>query len=425
MSRLRSLGIALEDNEEDQLPKEDGQEAVTGELISDESAVSQDAGEVGAMVTSLEEAGEDLEDLEKVQDVAEGTLEEGDREGMDPVTAQMTDIAVEAIRERLGLRGTYNRVSLEAFGSKSSRVSATNIAIEGISETFKKAMAAVLAGIQAIIKRILDFFKRIFSFNKKLLPAIDSLIKKAEALQKEGKKASETKIEDTALASSFANPALDDLLQTHLEFSEAVVKLNTGLKMLPAQLAGTLLGGTVLDKSMENQLKLVSKVVIEYFKPLAPVFPHKNNGGVDSDPFFDGSVATATMPKDSLAFPKIEFNAPQKAGSSASSLDVLTPGEQITLLKKLKKVIEASEDIVKMDSEVQKFGEGIAKATEQAEAKAGKVSLADHVVVKEITMLYRSSTAMFASVNLHIPAKNAAFGKALCHYVQASQKLYA
>ena len=90
--------------------------------------------DVEAGTAEVDQATADADTLERIADTAETAEAEG---GLDPVAAEIAEIAVESIYTRLGVvRNSYP--ALESFSGKTGRKRATQIAVEDIKETVKK-----------------------------------------------------------------------------------------------------------------------------------------------------------------------------------------------------------------------------------------------------------------------------------------------
>ena len=414
MSRLKSLMVSLEDNEENKVEE---QEPITGEVVAEGAEVAQAAAEGSMVNDAADEATEDLGDLEKIQDVVEDTVADNGP-GMDPTTAKMADIAVEAIRERLGLRSQAGRVSMESYGDKNRRAAATRIALEGIGDSIKKGFGKVMEVIKALIKRVVEFFKKIFSFNRNMLKVIEKLRANAEKIQSENLEFEKEPIEGLKLPAAFENANAFANLDVHMALTKAVGKLNSTMKTLPMSLDSSLMSGTILNKSEEKVKEILDRSISVYFKPLTEVFTQTSGGKSVSKPLYDGTVITATADETGWLFPKIDFSS---AGEEkiADSLKVLPVGTQLNWLTKLKNLIEETNNISESDKDVQKFGEGMAKGGERFMKASGTE---DDKMSGELIKFYRSSVQMFASLNLQLVAKNVAFTKGMCQYIQESQK---
>ena len=135
--------------------------------------------DVEAGTAEVEQASADAETLTRIADTAEAAEEEG---GLDPVAAEIAEIAVESIYARLGVqRQSYP--ALESFSGKTGRKRATQIAVEDLKETVKKIWAAVVVAFQKMVDFVKNFFAKIFDANRKLLSRINALEKQTRNLK--------------------------------------------------------------------------------------------------------------------------------------------------------------------------------------------------------------------------------------------------
>lgn len=130
--------------------------------------------DVEAGTAEIDQATADAETLTRIADTAEAAEAEG---GLDPVAAEVAEIAVESIYARLGVtRSSYP--ALESFSGRTGRKRATQLAIEDIKETVKKIWAAIVNAFQKIIDFVKNFFGKMFDANKKLKARINALNQK-------------------------------------------------------------------------------------------------------------------------------------------------------------------------------------------------------------------------------------------------------
>lgn len=130
--------------------------------------------DVEAGTSEIEQASADADTLGRIADTAQAAEADG---GLDPVAAEVAEIAVEAIYARLGIkRSSYP--ALESFSGRSGRVRATRYAVEDIKETVKKIWAAIVVAFQKMYDFVKNFFAKIFDANRKLMARINSLEKR-------------------------------------------------------------------------------------------------------------------------------------------------------------------------------------------------------------------------------------------------------
>ncbi len=138
-------------------------------LQADDAAVDQTV----AVAETLETVGEALEVAEEAG-------------GVSPEAAAALEPALECLYGLIGA-SARRRPSLESYGGTNSRRAATNLSMEDVKETAKKAWDAVIAAIKKAIQFISDFFFKIFNNADKLKKRAEELVKQAGASKAEAK----------------------------------------------------------------------------------------------------------------------------------------------------------------------------------------------------------------------------------------------
>ena len=197
----RGLVAAMESEGENNTPVEEVMAADSAETSLVEAA---DAGAaVDAEVTQIESAQADSETLGDIADTLEASEETG---GVDPVAAELAEVAIESIYNRLGIT-RKEKPALEAFADKKTRITATRIAVEDIKATMKKIWDAIVAAFMRVADWLKNFFAAIMDSNEKLAQRADALEKKAKATT--GELASETMPAGSVAKSLGTNGAFD------------------------------------------------------------------------------------------------------------------------------------------------------------------------------------------------------------------------
>jgi hypothetical protein len=174
---MRKLGLALLSEEMADVPT--GESTVNGEDIASTEEVSSGGAELESDLGSMTEATDGVELVEQVKDVLEEAAEKG--EGVDATAAELATLVSEHFRGRMGITGR-SMPSLEAFGSASSRVAATNLALLSISDTVSRAWEAIKAFFKNIWEKIKAFYKKIFTATGRMKARSIALRTKAASL---------------------------------------------------------------------------------------------------------------------------------------------------------------------------------------------------------------------------------------------------
>jgi hypothetical protein len=203
--RLKSkkLRIVLESSDE-LLPDESTLVEVIDMDLSD---LNEPANYLEEITNSSEEANIDINSLCEIEKVMEETVIAG--QGIDPQSAEMTEIALESIMNRLGIKKTERLMpSLESFNNVNTRVISTKIAIEGINDLITRILTAIKEAINNSIKLIKDFYNSFLKKNKEVSDKLKSLLTKLKEDISDNNVSTEDmnesrKIEDKHLISAF------------------------------------------------------------------------------------------------------------------------------------------------------------------------------------------------------------------------------
>lgn len=134
---------------------------------SAEAAIAETADAAGAVAegtTQIESAQNDADALTSIIETVEGSEAEG---GLDPVAAEVVEVAVESIYQRLGIK-KKPLVSVEAFSNKTGRLRATNVAVEDWKEQVKRVWKAIVEAFGKVLAWIQNFFRGLFDASAKL-----------------------------------------------------------------------------------------------------------------------------------------------------------------------------------------------------------------------------------------------------------------
>ena len=177
------------------LPVEEAQVLETRAQVAEESfrifASEQEGVVLQDQIENTVEAGEDLEAL---SDIAAGAADEG---GLDRAGAEVLTEAVDNAAAKAGIDSdSVNMPAAESFGGRTSRVTATQLAVEGIGDQIKKIWQAIIDGMKKAWEWIKDHWFKLFGGYEKLKSRAEAIEKKASGTSG---KATETKIEDGGL----------------------------------------------------------------------------------------------------------------------------------------------------------------------------------------------------------------------------------
>ncbi len=151
----------------------DNAESLETDMIElNEDAANQDAGEA-----EVAEASDVVEALESLKVVLESANANG---GLDRNGAAILAVTTKHLYSRVGIQN-HSSVALESFGSTSSRMGATSIALEGIKEQVKKIWDAIVAWLEKGVQWVTDYYFKVFGSAEKMKKRAAALSEKANA----------------------------------------------------------------------------------------------------------------------------------------------------------------------------------------------------------------------------------------------------
>ena len=167
----RGIILAMEEYEGGM---DDGQEVDGAELASATVETNDEANEITSDSDQVVDASDDANTVGEIRDQMEESVEEG--EGMDETSAEIAEVAIEALASRLGYP-YYGRVlpAKESFGGRTSRIQATRIAIEKADNIFVRAWDAIVKTVKKIINKVVGWFRKLFDNTKKLQKAAEKM----------------------------------------------------------------------------------------------------------------------------------------------------------------------------------------------------------------------------------------------------------
>jgi len=392
-------------------------QGVPAEVEAQAAEVAEDAQDVQQEVQSMEDAVADAETLDMIADTAESSVEEG--EGMDPVAAEIAEVAVESIYARLGVERKAIP-SLESFGSAGSRKSATRIAIEDWKDTVKKVWEAVKKFFVNLYEKIKAFFLNVVNTFRSLEKAAKSMKARVDGLKGEAK---EKTIKDKSLAKGLGRGETGTV--TAAKASETVKIMNQAVKELPSSLDNAKQGLEFIRDISGTAQKLLGAKESEKFDTAAKAYADAmKKNPIESKALFNGDVLAITTKdgEDSYAF-SLTVKQSDKGGEE---LNVLSKQEMLNICDEvisLAKSIEETSKSMKKFEEINKSVSSIVSnvvklasdSTENSENK--KILVASRTFVVSIG----SITTKNSSVVMGLSTKA---GRAALSYVAKSMNQY-
>ena len=235
----RGLVAAMEAEGDEVVEDKKGDEAESVSAEVDE--VNQDAAEGEAAEADVEEAADTAEALESIVVAMEACVANG---GLNRDAANVVNLAVGHMYARVGIR-TKAMPALESFGSNSSRIGSTQIALEGIKEEIQRIWKAIVDAIKKSIAWVTDHFMKIFGAAQKMEKRADALAKRADATN--GQEMKEKTFDNDRIVKALH---IGGAVLATAAGAEQIKKLATVLFTEAAQNAGE--AGEAMAKSLED-----------------------------------------------------------------------------------------------------------------------------------------------------------------------------
>lgn len=392
-------------------------EALTAEDMAEAGEgveeVAVDSAEVDELATAIEDAEVAADNLEETAEVLEAGVESG--EGVSEETAQAAEIAVEAALNMLGTshRGSSLMPSLESWGSGQSRLQATKIALEGVTDKIKEIWKKVVEFVKMIAQKVVDFFVKFFDNTDRLKKNVVKA--RAKVNEASGNKPKETNLKSGSVATYFNNG------QGKSDFTTAIAIIENHTAQAAGSAALVNAASTAVEK-LKAFDTASAKSAIEGVVVSAPAFTkgeHKGTQGIVqgafSAPMIGGRRLFVGIGGDTEPELTLEIVEPEK--KSIKEAVALDKAECLTMLNKVEELAKATEEYKKVKAKI----EGMTKATANladAAIKAVDNEGSQAGVRKAVTSIARNVNRMVTM----LPAWNVKVGNVALNYVLASVK---
>lgn len=375
---FNTKGLVAAMEEEEKRVEAEGVPAEELEIAENAAETSEAVAEVSEGETELAESDAQMEEAEEVSEtltaVAECMAISAANGGMDKYSAQAVTIAVEHLYSRVGGRRPA-MPAMESFGGTSSRIGATQLAMEDIKDKIREIWRAIVAQIKKAIAWVKDHFTKIFGAANKLEKRAKAIFEKADKTTDPIK---ETKIENERLVKTLyqgtdvaASAAGAELLKTvgNKVFSSYAAKSNDSGEAIANALEGVNKDTTIVD--------LLSKVTPALTSDIEGMSAntHQTNApegtGVKSTAELPGGRAIVSFMHDAKGFENIsdckiflgDFNPGVKAPSK-TSVDTMKAQECKKVASAIESLAVEIQGYKKQIEKVTKIKERVAKAAE-------------------------------------------------------------
>ena len=350
MARKNIALLALEGEMiEDQLPVENA------EVVADQIEASPEA-----ELVEMQEIAQEMDDIEAARDEGMDTVETMGRVeekleeaidetgGIDPIAAEAIKICLEHMQCRMTGGTVMKTFALEGFKSKTTRIQATNMAMESFKETAKKVWDGIIATIQRAMKAVKDFFARFFDAAKKQAYRADQLAKAAEAKKNakvEGKVKAQVILR---LDNKFIEGAA---LKSALESNHKIVQ-DQALYGIGVSDKFVSVAEKALKKAVEGGDDAEFKELEDALTELCGGLKEKGEGKYESDALIGDVVIKAELVLEKAKLTVAMSDSAAKKDMEPAEIDAVEPAKVAEIAKTVKAQME---DLAKAQDEIKKI----------------------------------------------------------------------
>lgn len=394
MRRISGRGVVALEEEEvaavaaAEAPAMDNAESLETDMLE----VSESAAEQGEEDAQVEEAAEVVEALESIAECLKVSAANG---GLDRHSAAAIGVATQYMYSRVGIK-SKSMPAMESFGGTSSRVGATQLAMEDIKDKAKEIWASIVAAFKRMLAWVTDHFNKIFGSAEKLQKRAQAVVKMAE--DKNGKKAEKTKFEGASLVKALRAGPTDigdvkagmDKVLAHAKFvldTHAQATIANGDKIVEA----------IGDKAKAEAIKLVpaaGKEVTgdEYGKAPEGTKYRTEDGFLGNKVWFTCSVQNPVQGDTAMAlFGKIKEGMQPAAGDkdpTKTEVSVIDPGKAEAIAKVVEALGAELQTFRKTNTKLQEL---LKKAIAAAEAASKSADTEEDKEKKAYALASRSA----------------------------------
>lgn len=422
--------IALENADHDAQPDIAATQTELEAGVSDQDMVQT---EVEDMTAAIESAIDEAGNLEEIEDTLEESVESG--EGVSEDTARVVDVAVESMRLRLqmpeSIRSSRIVPSLESFGSTASRLTATQIALEGIVDTLKKVWETIKRVAAQVWEKIKSFLTGLFRSTGMLKKHLEALKAKASAVSA-GAKPAKDKLDSKSLALSLGDgkaanlSTANEMAGNAEKILDASASFTQGLNKNAAEIIRALGSDNNYNIKADDLLSIVK----DSFSKLPVVKDEKDKttyGPFSGDKVFtleiksegNDTAINFAMAKGESKLTEIEaLNKSQLDGAIARALAL------VKVLEDRNKISGAADKASKLLQQVIDKGISIVGSADKAmasDSEAGKEALAERSKQhKQAQKSVRTFIGLSSRINSSFPGIAFSTAKAMADYVSLS-----
>ena len=391
MRRINGRGVVALEEEEIKVAEAEAAPAMDNaeSLETDMLEVSESSAEQGEEDAQVEEAAEVVEALESIAECLKISAANG---GLDKHAAAAIGKATQYMYGRVGIK-SKSMPALESFGGTSSRVGATQLAMEDIKDKAKEIWAAIVAAFKRMLAWVVDHFNKIFGSAEKLQKRAQAVIKMAE--DKVGKKAEKTTFEGASLVKNLGTAGNTDGVKAGM-----VKVLDLAKTVLGTQASAVIAEGDKIIEAIGDIAK-VDQISLdgtngdnkEYGEPPAGMGFFVDAGLPGDKVYLKLSPKAKVTGKDALElFGKIKEAVVLKAGykePTKTDIKVVTPADAEAIAKTVEAIGSELQSFRKTSDKLQDL---LKKATKAAESASKGSDDEEDAAKKELGKVIRSAT---------------------------------
>lgn len=410
------LVLAIESENVDAGGADDAVEAAetATEVEAGSAEVEKTADTVDDVDTAIGNSVDAAEGLGEVQEEVQASVDSG--EGLTAREAKFAEMAVEAYCRRAGIRARDERIfpSMENFGSRHGRLTASKVVLEGIGDAIKRIWEA----IKAAAAKVWDFIKSLFTGLTKNRESLAKMLKNLKQRLEDlptSAKPKEDKFKTGAAEFTIGSKASPDNVLTIL--TSSVVFLGA----VPAAL--TALNDLVTTAHGQGEIKDNAAPLLEPFAKLSmavgDTVDKKSKGDKDTVVQYHGNLLRGQSLVSKITKKKtkelVSYSVEEVAKSLASEIKAPSVAEMenildaadkaLTALKSVDRVMPVADKALKTlarhaDEMIKIAGEGKAatldKKDDAAEAKddAGETAEQARSLVRCVSTLAAAAPKM-------------------------------
>lgn len=408
---------------------------VATEVEAGAAEVAEDSGDIEDFSGAIDGAQSDTESLGDIQDVMAESVESG--EGLSEDAAKISEIAIENICTRLGIRSNRVMPSLESFGSKNSRLTATKVAMEGVGDKIKEIWLAIKRAFASVWQKIKDFFAKFFQNTEKVKKYAETLKDKASGLK--SAKIKENSIKNSSIANTFnvggkANLAsVESILGNHSNLTNAVLGVKDSLGIVAGLLESGLRDEAANLDGVGDAIEKIQKSLL--IGGSAETKKDKKGESLigKAGPFVGGEFYSFTLYRakgDGNMDIEVSFSRDAPEKKADESVPTLKQAEAVKVCETVIALMNTTDTYKKSQAKIEAINKAYLKTVDAAIGLAdtlAKSSDSNTKLTSKVNAIRKALTDMNGlSTRLIVltPSMNVSAAKTALNYVAASLKQY-